>query len=224
MTGPATVAHALAVRPLPHGRAASRLRVCRGRMGLRSPVVAVAGRRAGRPPRRGHAPRPSSLRRTCRSSSHAFRVAGYSTRARRRGRSRSDRMGGARRAPVFTTPPPGPRAGPAHGFPQPWAACRGILARRRPRRRTRGDGERRTVPGPAAHLQGFTAGFEDASTSTPRHGAPGPSGHHPAGRRIPNNCRTSSSTTSSRVASTQPAHQSCRRPLTLPMKAAAAIR
>ncbi len=45
-----------------------------------------------------------------------------------------------------------------------------------------------------------------------------------AGLRMPSSCRTSSSTTSSRVASTHPALQSWSRPLTLPMKAVAASR
>lgn len=49
-------------------------------------------------------------------------------------------------------------------------------------------------------------------------------GLHPGGRRIPSSCRTSSSTTSSSVASTQPALQSCSRPLTLPMNPVAARR
>ncbi|CAM5446359.1 hypothetical protein SPURM210S_00596 [Streptomyces purpurascens] len=49
-------------------------------------------------------------------------------------------------------------------------------------------------------------------------------GVQPGGRRIPSSCRTSSSTTSSRVASTHPALQSCSSPLTLPMKPVAARR
>lgn len=49
-------------------------------------------------------------------------------------------------------------------------------------------------------------------------------GVQPGGRRMPRSWRTSSSTTSSRVAFTQPALQSCSSPLTLPMKAVAAMR
>ena len=47
---------------------------------------------------------------------------------------------------------------------------------------------------------------------------------HATGRRMPRSWRTSSATTSSRVASTQPALQSWSRPLTLPMNAAAGRR
>ena len=203
-----------------------------------------ARRRESHPAGAGHSRnRPGSGWRACAAS--GARRPRCGTSARPPGpafRAQRPEPGARRSHPARSAPRPAPGARrPRSAPPGPaFRAQRPALRVRRPVSGAPGSGVPRAAPRaprpasgvrrPASGVRRPASGVRRPASGSmsPRAPQPGtrphPSGFHPGGHKMPSNCRTSSSTTSSRVASTQPALQSCSRPLTLPMKPVAARR